>query len=99
MHNAIMTYHFKPERLEEAITIWQSGVANHIIKQPGFIRVQFYTEASGTAIAIGSWESQAHADAFMKTGVFANLLEAFGACMAQPPRGGQYDLVYFEEQK
>lgn len=97
MHNAIMKYTFKPERLEEAVQIWKSGVADKIGKQPGFIRVQFYTQPNGEALAIGSWESKEDAENFMKTGVFADILKTFGDCMQEQPRGGEYNLVYFEQ--
>ncbi len=97
MHNAIMKYNFKPERLEEAVRIWKSGVADKIGKQPGFIRVQFYTQPNGEALAIGSWESKEDADTFMKTGVFADIIKTFGDCMQDQPRGGEYSLVYFEQ--
>jgi len=97
MHNAIMKYSFKPERLEEAVTLWKTGVADKIGRQPGFIRVQFYTQETGEAIAIGSWETKEHAETFMKTGVFADILKTFGDCMQEQPRGGEYNLVYFEQ--
>lgn len=97
MYHAIMKYAFKPEKLQEATKIWEEGVAGGIVNQPGFIRVQFYTEPSGEAIAIGSWESKEHADAFMKTGVFADILKTFEDCMQAQPRGGAYTLEYFAQ--
>lgn len=94
MYHAIMTYHFKPERLDDAVELWKSGVAGIIEVQPGFVEVRFYTDASGTAIAIGTWESVEHAQEFMKTGVFADLLKAFEGMMTDLPRGGAFDLIY-----
>lgn len=97
MYNAIMHYHFKKERMEEAVSLWKSGVADKIGKQPGFVRVQFYTHEDGTAIAIGTWEKREDAENFMKTGVFADLLQTFGDCMAEQPRSKDYELAYFEQ--
>ncbi|WP_430884635.1 antibiotic biosynthesis monooxygenase family protein [Fusibacter sp. JL216-2] len=97
MYNAVMKYNFKPERLKEAVGIWKTGVADKIAKQPGFIRVQFYTKENGEALAIGTWESKDDADRFMKTGVFADIIKTFGDCMSDQPRGGDYTLEYFEE--
>lgn len=97
VYHAIMHYKFKPERLEEAVEIWKSGVADRIGAQPGFVRVQFYHEPTGEAIAIGSWHCREDAENFMKTGVFADILKSFGDCMAEQPRGGDYSLAYFDE--
>lgn len=97
MFHAIMTYHFYPQHLQEASALWHTQVARIIAKQPGFIRVQFYTNADGTAVAIGSWEAKEYADDFMKTGVFANLLKDLEHMMSEVPRGGPYALEYFEE--
>jgi heme-degrading monooxygenase HmoA len=99
MYHAIMTYHFKPEHLESAISLWKSGVASLISKQPGFVDVKFYTDEKGTAIAIGTWESEEYANLFMKTGIFADLLKSFNNMMSDLPRGGAFDLVYSESKK
>lgn len=99
MYTAIMMYHFKPERLVEAFALWRDGVANRITLQPGFIAVQFFHEPGGKAIAIGQWESQSHAEAFMRTGVFADLLKSFDGMMMESPHGGAYTLAYSEQRK
>lgn len=99
MYTAIMIYHFVPERLEEAFDLWKGGVANQIGQQPGFVSVQFYHEPGGKAIAIGKWESQQHAENFMRTGVFADLLKLFEGMMTEPPRGGAFTLAYSEQRQ
>lgn len=93
MYHAIMTYCFKPDAVAEASGIWKEHVAEVIQRQPGFVKVQFYVQAEGTAIAIGSWESAEYAQAFMRTGVFAKLLEALEGFMLKPPQGGVYEQV------
>ena len=97
MINAIMTYHFKLETLDESVTLWKEMIGEKIKIQPGFIRVQFYVQEDGTALAIGSWEDQSHADDFMKTGIFAELLKALEGKMTRPPQGKPYALAYFEQ--
>ncbi len=99
MYHAMMNYYFKPECMEDGFQKWRSGVAHIIGKQPGFIRVQFYEGADGHALAIGTWESEKDAENFMKTGVFANLLESFDGMLADKPYGRPYKLRYFEEAK
>jgi len=98
MYNAFVFYRFKPEKLEEAKNIWQQGILGKIKEQPGFIRVQFYSKENGQAIALGSWETQEHAQAFMRTGVFADIKDSFGECLLEAPNPEEFKLDYFIEK-
>lgn len=90
MYTAIMHYQFHPHHLEAGVKLWLDQVADTIVQQPGFISVQFFHEPSGKAIAIGQWEGQAYAEAYMATGVFAQLLKGYEGMLLEPPRGGTY---------
>lgn len=97
MYNAMMTYHFKPEFVKEGIAKWKKDIATIICDQPGFIRVQLYSNSNGTVVAIGSWNEQANAEAFMRKGVFSTLLKDLDEMMVQLPQGTNYHLDVFEE--
>lgn len=97
MYNARMVYQFKEGHLEEGVKIWEEGVYNKISKAEGFIRVQLYTW-DDSMMAIGSWEDKSYADAFMKTGVFKDVMESFGEILELKPMNRAMELKYFEEK-
>ena len=98
MYNAIIRYNFKPEKIKDAIKLWEDGVYKKITEQEGFIRVQLYSNEDGEVIAIGSWEDKKYADAFMQTGVFKNVLETFNEYLQEIPRNKIFDLEFFQEK-
>ena len=73
MYTATMLYHFKEDSFDKACEIWKNEVMEHARSQPGFIRMQFLV-ARPNALALGTWEDNAHARRFMETGVFKRLL-------------------------
>lgn len=98
MYNAHIKYVFKANMLEEAVKVWKEGVLDKIKHAEGFIRVQLYTRER-EMMAIGTWEDRSYAEAFMKTGVFKDLMDTFGDYLEEVPANREYDLRYFEENK
>lgn len=91
MYTAMVTYTFRPEALEEGVAIWEAEVLSRVQAQPGFRGVQLYTRADGAMLAVGSWNRQEDAQAFMRTGVFKDLTARLAPLMTQPPDQGPWD--------
>ncbi|MDC7232794.1 MAG: hypothetical protein PQJ58_06155 [Spirochaetales bacterium] len=94
MYTATVVYEFREEAFEEACRIWEEEVLVLGQKQPGFVRMQFLT-APPRAMAIGTWEDESCAQAFMQTGVFKTLLEKLKPLLTGEPRPQVWDLKYF----
>jgi quinol monooxygenase YgiN len=97
MFTAMVEYTFKIEELEMACKIWEEQVLELAKKQKGFIRIQFYTNPDGKAMALGSWESKEDAQTFMQTGVFKDLLEKLTDITVEAPKHQTWDLRYFAD--
>jgi len=97
MYNAHIVYRFKPGHLEEGVQIWKDAVYEKICKAEGFIRVQLYT-SDDEMMAIGSWEEKSYAEAFMRTGVFKDIMAMFGGILVSQPVNKTYELRYFESK-
>lgn len=97
MHHAHIVYTFKAGKLEEGIKIWEEAVYNKIKHAAGFVRVQLYT-TDKEMMAIGSWQDKSHAETFMRTGVFKDIMAMFGPLLECPPVTKTYDLRYFESK-
>ncbi|MBN2795246.1 MAG: hypothetical protein JXR88_07585 [Clostridia bacterium] len=98
MYNAHIEYKFKPGMLEQGVALWKEGVYNKITRAEGFVRVQLYTREN-EMMAIGTWEAKAYAEAFMKTGVFKDLMASFGEYLLEAPVNKTYELKYFETKE
>lgn len=98
MYNAHMIYYFKENMLEEGVKKWKEAVFNKISKADGFIRVQLYTK-DNEMMAIGSWEDKSYAEAFMKTGIFKDLMASFGEYLESVPVNKSYELRYYESKE
>jgi quinol monooxygenase YgiN len=98
MYTATMLYHFKPESFAQACEIWKNEILEHAKTQKGFVRMQLLA-ASPRAMAIGTWEDNLHARAFMETGVFKRLMEKLQTMAAEPPQQSIWDLKYFESKE
>ncbi len=97
MYTATMLYHFKEESFEQACEIWKNEIMDHAKSQPGFIRMQFLA-AKPNALALGTWEDNAHARRFMETGVFKNLRARLSDMLASSPEQTIWDLKYFAQK-
>jgi quinol monooxygenase YgiN len=89
-----MLYHFKDEAFDLACEIWKNEILDHARAQRGFVRMQLLA-ARPRAMAIGTWEDNLHARAFMETGVFKRLMERLQTMVAEQPQQTIWDLKYF----
>ena len=95
MHTAMMQYRFVTERLDEACSIWRQEVLDIARGREGFVRMQLYSRPTGEALAIGTWESRDHAEAFMQTGVFKKLSARLEGMTTEQPKPSRWDLRSF----
>jgi quinol monooxygenase YgiN len=92
-----MAYHFKDESFDQACEIWRNEILDHAKSQEGFVRMQLLT-ARPQALAIGTWEDNGYARAFMETGVFKALMGKLKAMVAESPQQTIWDLKYFAQK-
>jgi len=97
MYTATMLYHFTDDSFDSACETWKNEIIAHARVQPGFVRMQFLV-ARPKALAIGTWEDNAHARAFMETGVFTRLMARLQGALKEQPQQSIWDLKYFEEK-
>ena len=97
MYTATMLYRFKDDAFDQACEIWKNEVMEHAQGEPGFIRMQFLV-ARPNALALGTWEDNAHARRFMETGVFKRLLDRLSDMVVASPEQTIWDLKYFTEK-
>ncbi len=98
MYTATMLYHFRDEAFDSACEIWRNEIIEHAKRRPGFVRMQFLA-ARPKALAIGTWESNAHARSFMETGAFKRLMARLQGLVLEQPQQTIWDLKYFEERQ
>jgi quinol monooxygenase YgiN len=94
MYTATMLYHFKAESFDLACEIWKNEILDHAQSQRGFVRMQFLA-ARPRAMAIGTWEDNLHARAFMETGVFKKLMDRLQSMVEEQPEQSIWDLKFF----
>ena len=98
MYTATMHYKFKSENLDEACTLWEKEIFAQAGKQKGCVRMQFLVDhKKSEAMAVGTWEKPEFAAAFMRTGVFKNLLEKIRPFLVEDPLPHVWELRFYEE--
>jgi heme-degrading monooxygenase HmoA len=97
MFTATMLYNFKADKFEEACQIWEKEVLTNAQEQPGFIRLEFFSNEN-QALAIGYWEYQKNAQDFMATGVFKRLTEKLQDHFVNAPEANQWRMLYCSER-
>ena len=96
MYTATMIYKFKADGFDKACELWEKKVLDLASRQPGFVRMQFLVN-SPEAMAIGTWEDESNARAFMETGVFKDLMEVLKPYVDGDPKARIWDLLYFKD--
>ena len=96
MYTATMEYRFDGNRKEKVCLLWRDRVLKLAERQPGFVRMQFLT-SEDSALAVGTWESRSHAEEFMKTGVFRNLMEELKPLLAAEPIPRSWELTFYSQ--
>ena len=94
MYTATMQYQFKEEAFDQACEIWKGEILEQAKTHEGFVRMQFLT-ARPKALAIGTWEDNQHARAFMETGAFKTLMAKLKPLVDGQPQQAIWDLKYY----
>jgi quinol monooxygenase YgiN len=94
MYTATMQYQFKDEAFDQACEIWNREILEHAKSHAGFVRMQLLT-ARPRALAIGTWEDNEHARAFMETGAFKALMGKLQPMVTGQPQQAIWDLKYY----
>ncbi|HET6452474.1 MAG TPA: hypothetical protein VFI08_14240 [Spirochaetia bacterium] len=94
MYTATMLYTFRDEVFDQACETWKNEIMEHAKTQKGFVRMQLLA-ARPRAMAIGTWEDNQSARAFMETGVFKNLMGKLQGLVSEQPQQTIWDLRYF----
>lgn len=96
MYTATMRYTFTEEGFAKGCALWQSKVMDKAKAAPGMVRMQFLT-AKPNALAIGTWRDKSDAEAFMRTGVFKDLMALLAPLLARQPEPELWELEAFAE--
>ena len=94
LYTATMIYPLRPEKVDEFARLWDTEVLELAKHQPGFVRMQLMTRES-EAMAMGTWKSKSHAEAFMALGVFQSLMSASEDFLTGSPKPTIWSLVAF----
>ncbi len=92
MYARVVRARFAPDRLDEAIQLWQEAVAPTAQQQPGFKNARLLVQReTGQVMSIGLWETEAD----FQTSVAWNAaqLAKFAALFATPPVVDHYELA------
>lgn len=96
MYTATMRYTFKKEGFESGCSKWKESVMKKAEVAPGMIRMQLLT-ANPTALAVGTWREKADAEAFMRTGIFRDLLKDLEPYLERAPEPELWELSAYAE--
>ena len=94
MYTATMRYHFKEGSFTEGCNAWKETVLAEAKGRTGLIRMQ-WLEAKPRALAIGTWNDQSQAQAFMQTGVFKRLTAKLENLVTEKPEPELWSLEAF----
>lgn len=92
MYKATMLYDFHPECFQKACELWEQIVFQKAVKQPGLVQMLLLAN-NPSALAIGIWENQSQAMAFMETGVFKDFIAASKEMIRQDPIPSQWKVL------
>lgn len=81
-----------PDRLDEAIRLWQTEVLPSARQQPGFRGVRLLVDrAAGRIVSQALWESEAHFQATVEWN--AGRVARFAHLFTAPPDVGGYEVI------
>ena len=94
MHARIVTSHLLPGRTEEAVDLWRDKVAPAYMGTKGF-RGAFLLgdRASGKAVSITLWDSQAVMASTEKSGQFQHAVGLFAQMFVAPPESSRLEVM------
>jgi len=87
MHARLTTVHFAPDKIDEAIRLWQDSVVPAAKQQTGFKGARLLVNRqTGTAVSMGLWETEADALATGATSAYKQAqLAKFASLFTAPP--------------
>jgi quinol monooxygenase YgiN len=86
MHARVTRVQLQPDKLDEAIRIYQESVIPAARQQPGFRSTQLITDrASGMGLSITVWESEADLQASEASGYYQEQVAKFAPLLTAPP--------------
>ncbi len=94
MFASTMRYKFKEGSGAKGAQIWNEVVFDIGMEQEGVVSLQLLTK-DDEALAIGIWKDEKYAQAFMKTGVFIDLLNKLDAILNEKPRAERWEAKAF----
>lgn len=89
-----MIYPVKQESIQDFVSLWEEKVLNLAIRQDGFVRMQLLIR-DGEAMALGTWNEKAHAEAFMAQGPFKELMASVSDMLSGDPAPTIWELAAF----
>jgi quinol monooxygenase YgiN len=90
----VLRVRYQPDKVDEAIRIYQDFVVPAVKQQPGFRSMYLVVDrASGTGMAIAIWENEAAARAFETSGILQADAAKFAAVSAGPPVREVYEVA------
>jgi quinol monooxygenase YgiN len=94
MHMGVLKVQYRPDKVDEAIRIYQDSVVPAVKQQPGFRSMYLVVDrVSGVGMAIAIWENEAAAQAFETSGVLQADVGKFAAVSAAPPVREVYEVA------
>ncbi len=96
-YTATMHYPVEPKMLEEFVRLWEERILRLAQTQPGFVRMQLLTRFD-EALAMGTWQTKKHAEAFMSLGPFRGLMASLKGILTGAPKPIVWDLAAFESR-
>lgn len=96
MYTATMRYTFTEKGFDQGCALWKATVLPPAAEASGMVRMQLLT-ARPAALAIGTWRDKADAEAFMRTGIFRELMAKIEPLLAVQPAPEQWELVAYAE--
>ena len=88
-------YKFKPGTVEKAVELWKKSVFEPGLEQEGVVALEFMTKDNDEALAVGIWQEEKYAQAFMKTGIFIDILATFEDLLIEMPQPERWNLSAF----
>jgi heme-degrading monooxygenase HmoA len=93
MYARIVTVQVRPDKFDEAVSIFQNSVIPAAKQQKGFISLMLLTDRStGKGISVGLWETEADLRANEASGYLQEQLAKLGGVVAAPPVRDEYEV-------
>jgi quinol monooxygenase YgiN len=93
MHVRVTRVQLQPDKLDEAIRIYQESVVPAAQQQPGFRSTQLITDrASGMGMSITVWETEANLHASEASGYYQEQIAKFAPLLTTPPVREVYEI-------